>query len=383
MKVFSLSLLLFAILETSITLVTSRELIALNEDTTGIERDLGGMKKKKKKKRKKKKKKKKKKVKVCGSRQHKPKLDIPETAVSLGFDTLVAALSAADLVDTLSGTGPFTVFAPTDDAFAALPDDLLGCLLLPESLGALTSILYYHVVLGEAYSCDLKNGQMITTVEGEDVEVYKKYKKSVPMINSANVVVPDVLATNGVIHAIDAVLVPPNFDVGAFLAACPGTVAVCGKEKEKPTLNIPETAVSLGFNTLVAAIIAADLLDAISGTGPLTVFAPTDDAFAALPDGLVQCLLLPQSLGALTTILLYHVVQGTAYSCNLKNEQMITTLNGEDVEVYKKYKNSVPMINSSNVVVPNVLATNGVIHAIDAVLVPPSVDVGAFLAACP
>merc|ERR1712157_52341 len=137
----------------------------------------------------------------------------------------------------------------------------------------------------------------ITTLNGEDVEVYKEYKNSDPVINSSNVVVPNVLATNGVIHAIDAVLVPPSVDVTAFLADCPGTEKICGK-------------------------------------GPFTVFAPTNDAFAALPDGLVTCLLLPQSLEALTTILLYHVVQGEVYSCNLKNEQMITTLNGEDVEVY-------------------------------------------------
>merc|ERR1712157_410718 len=240
--------------------------------------------------------------KICGKEHKKPTLNIPETAVSLGFETLVAALISADLLGTLSGTGPFTVFAPTNDAFAALPDGLVTCLLLPESLGALTSILKYHVVQGEAYSCNLKNEQMITTMNGEDVEVYKEYKNSDPVINSSNVVVPNVLATNGVIHAIDAVLVPPSVDVGAFLAACPGTEKICGKEHKKPTLNIPETAVSLGFETLVAALISADLLGTLSGTGPFAVFAPTNDAFAALPDGLVTCLLLPQSLGALTSI---------------------------------------------------------------------------------
>ncbi|OEU08038.1 beta-Ig-H3/fasciclin, partial [Fragilariopsis cylindrus CCMP1102] len=133
---------------------------------------------------------------------------IPSTAIAAGvFDTLVAALSAADLVDVLSGDeGPFTVFAPTDDAFAALPDGLVTCLLEPDNKDALTSILTYHVVSGEILSKDLVDGAAVETLQGEDVTV--DLTDGVK-INESIVITPDILTSNGVIHAIDAVLVPP------------------------------------------------------------------------------------------------------------------------------------------------------------------------------
>ncbi|OEU19203.1 beta-Ig-H3/fasciclin, partial [Fragilariopsis cylindrus CCMP1102] len=134
-------------------------------------------------------------------------LDIPSTAIAAGvFNTLVAALGAADLVDALSGEGPFTVFAPTDDAFAALPQELVSCLLEPDNKGALQSILTYHVVSGQVLSTDLTDGMTATTLQGEDVTV--DLSDGV-MINDSEVVMADILTTNGVIHVIDAVLVPP------------------------------------------------------------------------------------------------------------------------------------------------------------------------------
>ena len=127
---------------------------------------------------------------------------IVDVAVANGsFATLVAAVTAADLGETLTSDGPFTVFAPTDDAFAALPDGLVDCLLLEENLEPLQSILTYHVVSGEVLSTDLTDGVVLN--------------------DSANVVIADVPASNGVIHAIDAVIVPPSIDVAAFLETCP------------------------------------------------------------------------------------------------------------------------------------------------------------------
>ena len=129
------------------------------------------------------------------------------------FETLVAAVTAADLVETLSGDGPFTVFAPTDDAFDALPEGLLDALLLPENKDALTSILTYHVVSGEVMAADVTAGD-VATVEGSTIAITTD---GGVMVNEANVVTTDVDASNGVIHVIDAVVVPPTVDVNAVL----------------------------------------------------------------------------------------------------------------------------------------------------------------------
>jgi uncharacterized surface protein with fasciclin (FAS1) repeats len=129
-----------------------------------------------------------------------------------GFGTLVAALQAADLVDVLAGEGPFTVFAPTDAAFAALEEGLLEKLLLPENRDALVSILTYHVVSGTVLAEDVTAGD-VATVQGDDITVVTEGGVTV---NGANVVAVDVLASNGVIHVIDTVLVPPSLDLSAL-----------------------------------------------------------------------------------------------------------------------------------------------------------------------
>ena len=144
---------------------------------------------------------------------------IVDVAVANGsFETLVAAVTAADLVDALSAEGPLTVFAPTDDAFAALPEGLVDCLLLPENSEALTSILTYHVVDGQVMSTDLTDGP-VPTLQGEEITV--DLTDGVTLNDSVSVVTADVEASNGVIHVIDGVLVPPSIDVAAFLESCP------------------------------------------------------------------------------------------------------------------------------------------------------------------
>merc|ERR1712032_1218982 len=145
-------------------------------------------------------------------------LDIPGTAIANGsFETLVTALSAADLVDDLSSpNGPYTVFAPTDDAFAALPTELVDCLL--NDTPTLTDILLYHVAAGEVLSTQLTDGMKILTLEGQEVVV--DLSRDVVTINGATVTLPDVQTSNGVIHVINEVLVPPNVDVDAYLRTC-------------------------------------------------------------------------------------------------------------------------------------------------------------------
>lgn len=135
-------------------------------------------------------------------------MDIVDTAVKAdGFDTLVAAVQAGGLVDTLKGDGPFTVFAPTDEAFAALPEGTLEMLLLPENKDKLVGILTYHVVAGKVMSTDLSDGMMAATVNGADVKIGTMDGVTV---QGANVVVADIEASNGVIHVIDAVILPPE-----------------------------------------------------------------------------------------------------------------------------------------------------------------------------
>ncbi|MDZ4750237.1 MAG: fasciclin domain-containing protein, partial [Flavobacteriales bacterium] len=157
----------------------------------------------------------------------------------------------------------------------------------------------------------------------------------------------DILADNGVVHVIDAVLVPQ--------ADLPATVVDI-------IVNSPDHMV------LETAVIAANLAGTLSGDGPFTVFAPTDDAFAVLPAGTIEALLLdPQ--GALADILLYHVVGGTALSTDLEDNQVIATLLGEDVVV--SITGDGVFINDAQVIVADILAENGVVHVIDAVLLPP------------
>jgi len=139
---------------------------------------------------------------------------IVDVAVGAGnFTTLVAAVTAADLVETLSGTGPFTVFAPTDEAFAALPAGVLDALLLPENKALLAQILTYHVVSGMVMAADVTDGE-VATVEGQNV---KLSTMGGVMVNQATVVAADVMASNGVIHAIDAVILPPGVDVAKLI----------------------------------------------------------------------------------------------------------------------------------------------------------------------
>lgn len=135
--------------------------------------------------------------------------DIVDTAVEAGsFTTLVAAVQAAGLEDTLRGEGPFTVFAPTDEAFAALPEGTVESLLLPENLETLQAVLTYHVLPGKVMSADIAGQELsVATVEGSEVMVNAT---DGVMVDSANVVTADIETSNGVIHVIDAVILPPS-----------------------------------------------------------------------------------------------------------------------------------------------------------------------------
>jgi uncharacterized surface protein with fasciclin (FAS1) repeats len=251
---------------------------------------------------------------------------------------LEAAINAAELNETLDTGGPFTLFAPSDDAFAALPEGTVDTLLndIPE----LTEILLHHVVNGTAMSTDLNDGDVIETLNGTNVTV--TIDGMTYMIDMATVTSANIEASNGVVHVVDMVLLPP-----------PSIMDI--------------VANSEAHTILEAAINAAELNETLDTGGPFTLFAPSDDAFAALPEGTVDALL--NDIPELTEILLHHVVNGTAMSTDLNDGDVIETLNGTNVTV--TIDGMTYMIDMATVTSANIEASNGVVHVVDMVLLPP------------
>ncbi len=262
---------------------------------------------------------------------------------------LEAAVLAADLAGALSAEGPFTVFAPTDAAFTALLEALEVSAEDLLAFEGLTDVLLYHVVGAQALAAELSDGQEITTLLDQDVTI--TINGMGVFVNQAMVTVADIVADNGVVHVIDAVLLPELDE------------------------NLPETVVDIivasEVHTLLeAAVVAAGLVDALSGEGPFTVFAPTDDAIVALTEALsitAEELLALPNLGE---ILQYHVVAADAFAEDLSDGQLLTTLLGQDVTV--SISDAGVMINDAMVIVADLEAENGVVHVIDAVLLPPA-----------
>lgn len=267
--------------------------------------------------------------------------DIPRTAQCTGVhDSLVAAVVQADLLETLQGSGPFTLFAPTDQAFIDAGIDLAS-LDTPEGKAALSDILLYHVVAGEVPSSAVSecmtataaNGQPLSFTVGNGV-----------MVNDANVATPDVATSNGIIHVIDKVLMP----------------------SDTPN-DIPRTAQCTGnHNSLVSAVVQAELLSTLQGDGPFTVFAPTDQAFADAGIDLAT-LDTPDGKATLSDILLYHVVEGEVPASGVTDCMSATTVNGHPLSF--SVGDSV-MVNGATVTATDVPTSNGIIHVIDKVLTP-------------
>ena len=270
--------------------------------------------------------------------------DIVDTAVSAGmFETLVAAVQAADLVEVLKGDGPFTVFAPTDEAFGDLNQDTLQSLLRPENRGVLQSILTYHVVPGRFYAKDVVDLNGAKTAAQQRVDFGRNAEGGVT-VDGANIIKADIECTNGVIHVIDRVIMPS-------------------------TDNIVATAASAGsFNTLAAALDAAGLVSTLQNDGPFTVFAPTDEAFSKIPQRQLNGLLEPQNRSMLQSVLKYHVVSGRVYA-----EQAVAVKRARSLEGAKlrfSIKDGSVMVNNAKVIATDIETSNGVIHVIDTVLLP-------------
>jgi uncharacterized surface protein with fasciclin (FAS1) repeats len=270
--------------------------------------------------------------------------DIVDTAVEAGsFKTLVAAVQAAGLVDALKGEGPFTVFAPSDEAFAKLPKGTVEALLQDKE--KLASILLYHVVPGKVMASDVGGIDSAQTLFGQPAAIDTSHGV---MVGGAKVVKTDIACTNGVIHVIDSVMMPKDL--------------------------IQLAVGSEDFSTLVAAIKAAGLVETLQGDGPFTVFAPTNDAFAKLPAGTVEDLLKPENKAKLQAILTYHVVSGKVLAEDVVGLDKATSVQGGDIAitVERNEDKSVEgvMVNDANVIMTDIIGLNGVVHVIDSVILP-------------
>ncbi len=287
---------------------------------------------------------------VAASTSQAAEKDIVDTAVGAGsFKTLASALQAADLVDALKGDGPFTVFAPTDAAFSKLPQGTVETLLKPENKQQLVDVLTYHVAKGKVPASQVVKLTGVKSLNGQQIDI--KAADGHVTVDSAKVIKADIMCSNGVIHVIDEVILPA-------------------------TKTIPETAAEAGnFKTLIAAVKAAGLAEALSGKGPFTVFAPTDAAFAKLPAGTVKTLLKPENKSKLADILKYHVVPGRVYSTDALAAGKAKTLLGDSISI--KVEGKTAMVNDAKLIATDLDASNGVIHVIDSVILPPEKNAAA------
>merc|ERR1711963_132915 len=264
--------------------------------------------------------------------------------------TLVDLAVKAGLADTLIGDGPFTVFAPSNDAFSALPSDLVDTLMQDTEL--LKKVLLYHVVSGEVPRNAASNNIKLDSVEGAPllVNLYlkSKYYNGFITINGKRVTNTDNKADNGIVHIIDGVMMIPQGDLVDVLAA------------------------DDRFSTLVTAVKAAGLVDTVKNADLLTIFAPTNDAFAKVPSDTLNGLLADKD--ALSAVLLRHVVPGTVFAKGVSWANLATV--GGDKICTKVYRNGAVQVGShgsgkrtsAKVIDTDLTATNGVVHAIDSVI---------------
>ena len=264
---------------------------------------------------------------------------------------LVEAVVAADLATTLSGPGPFTVFAPSNDAFAALLTELgLTKAQLLADKPLLTAVLTYHVLPARVLASGVPLGKAVTTVQGG---IFKVDAVGAGLVitdgrnRTSNITATNLLTSNGVVHVIDKVLLPADKTIVATAVAT-------------PSLSI-----------LVEAVIAANLVDTLSGPGPFTVFAPTDAAFAALLTelGVTKAALLADT-ALLTKVLTYHVVPGRVLKADVPVGQPITTVEGDTFSIDASLAITDQRSRKANIIATDVLTSNGVVHLVDKVILP-------------
>ena len=305
--------------------------------------------------------------------------NIPATAVSTGeHNSLVAALSHANLVGVLSGDGPYTVFAPTDTAFEELGLDLSE-FDTDEENETLAKILSYHVTMGSVMSSEITDGMEINSLIQEPITVSIYGQGTVVLNGEATVTTKDVETSNGVIHIIDKVLIPPSmvtdepageicYDMDTHTVDLTKTEETC-EHMWVAAVDIPTTAAATTIHSsLVAALTKANLTETLKGEGPFTVFAPTDQAFTDAGINLDDV-----DVDTLVNILTYHVVNGKVMSTDITNGMRATALNGGTL-AFSISEGSVS-VNGANVILADVPVSNGAIHVIDMVMIPPAGEI--------
>lgn len=263
----------------------------------------------------------------------------------------VEAVGAAGLTETLKGSGPFTVFAPNNDAFTALLGELgVSKDALFADTATLTAVLKYHMLNKLVPRADIPSGKAIEPIGGGFFKIDKvgdAYNVTDGRNRVSHVVSTDSFALNGVLHAVDRVLLPANKDIVETAQAT-------------PSLSI-----------LVAAVVAAGLVDTLKGAGPFTVFAPTNDAFAALLAelGVTQDALLADK-ALLTSVLTYHVLPARVLKEEIPFDTSITTVQGSTIRISRDFKITDRRDRVAAITTADVFASNGVVHVIDKVLLP-------------
>jgi transforming growth factor-beta-induced protein len=275
-----------------------------------------------------------------------PLPSIVEIATSGDFPTLAAALQSTGLDDVLAGPGPFTVFVPTEGAFAKLPTRYLDLFVRNPVIFA--SLLFYHIVDGAYLSTDLQDEALLPTLLSAASLVVSI--NGTIMINDATVVTTDVAALNGVVHVIDTVLFPEGTHPPNVL----GLVIATGL-----------------FSTFFEALEVTGLDVALAGSGPFTIFIPPEPAFAKLPAGTIESLLLPKNKELLVKILQQHFVYGLFYSSNITDGLTATALNNETLTFSET--DAGMTVNGISLVSTDLTVINGVVHVVDEVIIPEDV----------
>jgi uncharacterized surface protein with fasciclin (FAS1) repeats len=270
-------------------------------------------------------------------------------AATSDFTTLTQALGAANLVQTLKGDGPFTVFAPTNAAFSDLDPATLRA-ALDDPNGLLKDVLTYHVVAGAVRADQVVNLTSVKTVNGAELSI-EVVNGAVMLNGTTRVTTTDIECANGIIHIIDHVLLP--------------------EAQAASAKSIVETAQSnRDFSTLVTAVGAAELVQVLSGEGPFTVFAPTNAAFENLDANTLKSA-LEDPRGLLRDVLTYHVLPGRINASQVVSLSSATTVQGDEIRI-AVVDGVVTLNGSARVTTADVECGNGVIHIIDGVLLPGS-----------
>ena len=266
------------------------------------------------------------------------------------FSSLLGYFSQADLVDTLSNGQGITLFAPTNDAFKTLTgaaSDVEVNLKTEEWQNHLEDLLYHHVLPTVVPSSDITDGLSVTTLNEDDiyftVSTTNGGGTGIFVNTDAEVVEADIDAINGIIHAIDDVILPSWFS-NSIMKLAEGTS---------------------DLSTLVDLVVQAGFSGTLSEAGPYTVFAPTNAAFLDSPFGGGTSI----SADRLSSILSYHILKGIYADTDLRDGLILTTLQGEKL-TFKSTKENGEFVNDKRIIIPNILANNGIIHIIDGVLIP-------------